>query len=659
MDDLVELHDQATRLWRDDRTRLLHVIVPATRRSAALELLRGLEHHPLAPGPVVILEQAHAVSDPGWDARRQALRQQHHERSTAAADEAWPLLPLEPPSRGLAGFAEQLAQLVQATPDQRGWVVVLAPAHVKASAQWSRALAMLLRGSALGTVRWVVVDVDRPSLVEGVAEETERRRVELGADGGSALTELAASLTRPSTAGPPGARAPGLEPPLRPTVVPPPPEDPDESKRRTMAALVLGASDAQRKGDVAGAVERQRKAAALCEDAGWSELAIPLQLVLGGYLLAADAAEPALRTLRDAIEVASSMSTRPELLPLCQLALGSTLMARGDRPAAMLAYADATQSAERSGATTLVLEACRLTADTALLLGMEAQAIAFWSRAVSLAEAEPLAASTGSAGYSARAMALLCNKRGLHQASHRYWDAARRFDGLDVGALREAVAAEPPLAAEPTPVAVEPTPVAIEPAPLPPPSAIEDGTADLSLEELAAIHWQGMIPSVDRIGLPPPTVVHQWTSAEQEAIRRATASVISDDSTGLLTREEVFALHGEAELPPAREANPAATAILERATAVAMLRASDPEADGTAWIDQEQLAAIRARLGHSLLSTEPSPPSPPPVPVPPPSPPKPVPEVSRGPGDTTSMMTRERLAELARAHAERAKKDRK
>lgn len=674
MDALVELHDQATRLLREDRgndrsperARLLHVVVPAARRGAALQLLRGLEHHPLAPGPVAVLDAPHAVSDPGWAARSEALRRQHHERSAAApADDAWPLLPLPPSSRGLAGFAEQLAQVQAATPGGRGWVVVLAPTHVKAAPQWSRAIAMLLHGSALGDVRWVVVDVERSSLVEGVAEGRQLRRVELGDDGASPLSELAASLTGPPAAGAPGARARGSTPPPRPGQGPPPVEDAEAQRRRDVAALVIGANEAQRKGDAAGAVERQRKAAALCEDAGWNELTVSMELVLGGYLLAADAAELALQRVRRAVELAARVPSRPELRPLAQLSLGSTLMARGDRPAAMLTYADAVTSAEGSGSIALRLEACRLTADTAVLLGMEAQAIAFWSRAVQLAETQPVAASLGSAGHSARAMALLCKRRGLHEASQRYWDAARRFEGLDMEALREQAASPEPAAPAPLPSAPTPTPlrsnatVPLAPA-LPLPSAIEDGTADLSLEDLAAIHWQGMIPNVDQAGLPPPTVVHQWTSAEQDAIRRATTSVISDDSTGLLTREEIFALHGQADLPPAREASPAATALLERATAIAMLRASDPEAEGTSWIARDELAAIRARLGRSVLADDPSPPPPvaEPQPVPPPSPPKPLPEVPRGPGDTTSMMTRERLAELARAHAERTKKDR-
>jgi hypothetical protein len=333
-------------------------------------------------------------------------------------------------------------------------------------------------------------------------------------------------------------------------------------------------------------------------------------------------------------------------------------------------------SAERSGATALVIEACRLTADAAVLLGMEAQAIAFWSRAVKLAETEPLLGALGSAGHCARAMALLCKKRGLHEAAQRHWEAARQLEGIDVAALRAASEAErveapapsiePPVPRAEAPAApVEPpafvpfapsTPTAPSGGPVAePPSlaAIEEGTADLSLEELAAIHWQGMLPGRDD-SATPPTVIHHWTAAEQDAIRRATAAVMADDTTSLLSREEIFALHGQAELPPAREASPAATAMLERATAIAMLRAADPEAEGTAWIAEGELASIRARFGPTMGHAEGLPVAPPSPPVPVPAP-RPLPELPRETGDTTSMLTRERLAELARRHAERRK----
>jgi hypothetical protein len=674
MDAIVELHDQATRFLRDERQRLLHVVTTAALRGAVLAVLRGLEHGPYAPGPVVVLDAGHGTGDPGWAARGEVLRRQHEERRErgGAGGESWPVLGGPPAAQGLAGFAEQLGQVLAATPGGRGWVLVLAPGHVKAAPQWSRAIAMLLRGSALGGVRWVVIDVEEPSLVDAVAPEAELRRVVCLPDDAEISAQLAARLGGAST-GAPGARGAGVTAPARAGQLPAPVHDPEAPRRRELARLLLAAGEAQRARQGASAVELQRRARDLCVAAGWRDIAVQMELVLGGYLLGAGAGEQAVESARRAVEAAQAQP-RMELLPLCQLSLGSTLVARGDRPGAMIAYADAVTSAERAGATMVMLEACRLTADAAVLMGMEAQAIAFWSRAVKLAEAEPLHGALGSAGHSARAMALLCRKRGLQEVAERYWEAARRFEGIDVAALRAASEAERVETAVPrveaaVPRVELPEPAVEAPAFVPfapssptapftgpvadPPSldAIEEGTADLSLEDLAAIHWQGMLPSNDPSSPTPPTIVHQWTAAEQDAIRRATAAVMNDDTTSLLTREEIFALHGQADLPPALEASPAATALVERATALAMLRAADPEAEGTAWIAEGELVDIRARFGRAAVDDEPAAPAPVPVPAA-----RELPELPRGVGDTTSMLTRERLAELARQHAERQKK---
>jgi len=672
MDALVELHDQAIRFLRDDGQRLLHVVTSAARRSAVLAVLRGLEHGPWVPGPVVVLESGHAAADPGWMARAERLRRQHEARRVAGAavGEAWPMLGPAPLAKGLAGFAEQLGQVIAATPGGRGWVVVLAPVHVKEAPQWSRAIAMLLRGSALGRARWVVVDVDASTLVDAVAAEHELRRVRCSEEDAGRVDGLALGLAGIGM-GAPGARAMGVTPPPRPGRPPAMVEDREAQPRRELARLLLAAGHAQRSGQAASAVELQRQARDLCAAEGWREAAVQMELVLGGYLLGAGAGEQALESARRAVQ-AAAVQPRAELVPIAQLALGSMLAARGDRPAAMLAYADTVASAERAGATALVLEACRLTGDAAVLLGMEAQAIAFWSRAVRLAEAEPCYGVLGSAGHCARALALLCRKRGLREAAERHWEVARRLEGIDVAALR--AASEPEHAEPPTPsVEAPPTPRPTAPvAPEPPafapstptvplvgaiatpPSlaAIEDGTADLPLEELSAIHWQGMLPGGDA-SATPPTVIHHWTTAEQDAIRRATEAVMTDDTTSLLTREEIFALHGQAELPPARQADPAATALLERATASAMLRAADPEAEGTAWIPADELASIRIRFGTPTSETPPAiAPTPAPQPIPAA---RELPELPDGPGDTTSMLSRERLAELARQHALRRK----
>ena len=165
---MVELHDRALACLRDDACRLIHVVTRAASRKATLQTLRGLELSPHAPGPFVELSTPHAAGAPGWDVRADTLRGAYAVRREAIALEAnpdpWPELPPRPTTGGLAGFAAQLGQVLAGTPGGRPWVVILAPTHVGLVPHWARAIAMLLDGSDLGAVRWVVVDVNERTL---------------------------------------------------------------------------------------------------------------------------------------------------------------------------------------------------------------------------------------------------------------------------------------------------------------------------------------------------------------------------------------------------------------------------------------------------------------------------------------------------------------
>ncbi|MEM7157812.1 MAG: hypothetical protein AAF799_33540 [Myxococcota bacterium] len=789
---LVELHDQATRFLRSQEQRLLHVVTTAPLRSGVLETLRSLEHGPHAPGPFVVLEAPHGTGDPGWDLRSEALRADYEHRCSLVepGQPAWPSLPPPSPTRGIAGFAEQLAWVSTTVPDgarPRPWVVILNPSHVKATRQWSRGLAMLLRGSGIESTRWIVVDAERSSIDDVVTSERELREIECKPDTAAETHALQSMLAAPPVSGAPGARPEGIVAPPRPgqPPAPAPADDPVAAKRRELAKLLVDASQAQHDGQGPKAVELQRRARDLCTQAGWASQSISMELLLGGYLLGAKAGDQAeLANLR-AVERARTHEDDPQLLPLAELSLGSTRMALGNRPAAMLAYSEAALSAQNAGSTQLAIEACRLTGDTALLLGMDAQAIAFWSRGVTLADAEPVMAPLGSGGHCARALAIVCKQRRLHRESEQYWEAALRLEGVDVEALRERARREqaaraeaievaakeaeaaraaaeqveaspavsvplpkeqplppgprpgehgpPPLgdappsapAAEPTgpsvgpeptpaappyapPPAPEPPPYAPNPAAEPPPpiaasnpdatppdalppfhtpstgtvalggstppassrtivigqttdaaQAPDEGTADLSFEEIAAMHWPGMAIGPSAAGAAgSATVVHRWSSDEEHAIRQATTMFLDGSSQSLLTREEVSAIAGEAELPPAREVSPETTQLLERAAAMAALATTDPEAEGTAWLAAEDLASIRQRFAVSQPDYQP----PPDAAAPPiPAPRRVVPDLppieldAPGPGDETTMLTRERILELAREAAERRK----
>lgn len=664
---MVELHDRALAFLRDDGCRLLHVVTTASTRKVTLKVLRGLELSPFAPGPFAELTTPHDSAAPGWDVRADTLRGIYDARREGADDdEPWPQLPPPPAVGGLAGFAGQLAQVLSCTPGGRPWVVLLAPAHVRLVPHWARAIAMLLAGHELGAVRWIVVDTEYSTLDDELGNDAERTRVDARAE------PIPLGLLNAPDGEGPHARS-GIVGPRRPRQPPAVEPSADDLRRRELGSLVTRAAAAHEQGRPVEAVRQQRLARDLCASEGWLEQQVTMELLLGSYLLGAAAPEQAEARGVEAVALAETTETRPELLPISQLALGSTRMARGDRPGALLTYSSAIVSADERGLAPLLLEACRLAGDVALVLGMEAQAIASWGKAVAVASARPEVAALGSAGHCARAMALVCERRGLKRDAARYWEEARRLE--EAGLRPPTTVEEPtPLPEESTPAPEEPKPLPDEPEPQPeslivgegsePPlyarsgstlplegigssnGEIVDETADVSVEELAVLHWNGALPSsIAR------SVVHQWQPEEETALRRAAAVTMTPDVTSLMTKEELAAIHGHSPLAPAREADAETTSMLEQAVAIARVKAADPEADGTAWISPEKLAEIRARLGAPTYE----------VPAPPPrvepteeraqASPPPGRPVMRDVADETTMMTREQAFELARRYA--------
>ncbi|MEX1367461.1 MAG: hypothetical protein AB1Z98_30315 [Nannocystaceae bacterium] len=680
---LVELHDHATRFLRDPERRVLHVVTEASLRSSVIELLRSLETGPHAPGPLVVLEVPHAVGHPGWAERAARARQQ----AAAWAD------PADAPvaSGGeLTTFANELGRLSSALPEgAEALVVVLAPAFVRSVPTWAQAVGMLMGASRLEAVRWVVVDVDAPTLPSAVVDERRRMVIRCEPAEGAA-TSMMAALAGPPIAGAPGARAPGVEPPRRPGA-PETAVGPEALRRRQIAAEVAAAGTASAQGDAAAAVAHQRRARDLCSE-GAPELAGPMELLLGVQLLSAGQAGHAGQSFGRAIE-RSRTEGDGRALSTALLTRGSAHVVAGDRSAALVDYSEAAVEAERAQQSTLAIEACRLTGDVAVSLGMDAQAIAFWSRGIKLGEQQPARAGLGSAGTCARSLALLCKQRGMDARAEQLWARGAALEGLDV---EQAAAddAPPPTEAEvttaPEGVDVEPAAAGDAPRPseaqaqaeaeiavpplrvpglsevlaergiVPPPSvtAIEEGTADLSVSELARMHWGGELPGP---APAPAQPLHVWTETEQQALRRTTSAVVDADSTALLSEAELFALHGDAPLRAAKDVGFGHTVLLARMTSVVeqispMLIEQEP----TAWLSDAELAR------RQVL---PSPPEPSPSAAPrepdAPSPrtrPKVVvqadPSAPRAPGDETTVMSKVQLAALERRlQVQRSKDD--
>lgn len=645
---LLELQAQVSRFLRDRSLRLLHVVTDADLHDAAVDLVAGQELRLDNRSPFVVLLESHAKGDPGWDRRTYTARKQHERRRAEMAEngEALGVLPPVPSAKGLGGFGEQLGQLLLVRPeDTEGLVVVLAPAYVEAGDAWQQALGVLLSLPALAAVRFVVVDRGR-STISGLVTQHEGRALtcRCQVQGESPKAVLASALNEDllRVSGPIGARPKGVIPPRRPGDPPAVAPDPGAVQQLEVSRNVLLASVAMDEGRVSDAIAHQRQARDASFNAERIEQGVMLELILGGYLSAARAGDEAEQSYQRAAATAEGAGLLDKAA-VAHLALGSSRLTRRDRPGALVAYAWASTLAERAGQGALALQACQLTGNVARELRMDAQAIAFWAKALEIAERDPKTAPLTGAGLVALELARLCRERGQHQHVAQLLAKAEQLAGLDPGQLLEAPAPAPtPLpaaapAAAPSAVSeAEPAEVphvvretapgiTVEPAsvtlPLASPPersapAIE-GTEQLTWAEIAALHWPTqslvVVPEAQTEPAPP----YHWSEAEQATLRAATSEIITEDTTALLSQAELRALRGEADLPPAQvppaaestlRVDPAELERLRRPVVVPELPKELPEVgDETEMLSVEMIRAMQAKWAARKAAREAAP----------------------------------------------------
>jgi tetratricopeptide (TPR) repeat protein len=557
------------RFVRDRSLRLLHVVVAPELRAAALDTVLAFEWHAHNRSPFVAFEQGHTAARPAWDERADDTRGQHARRRAKLAEHGGELPALPAASgTGQAAFASVLLQLLHATPPHaEGLNVVLAPASLADAPQWLEALRPLVADPRLQPARFVIVEPEPgPSLPLATELGEAATSVRVVPDAAAKQRELDAQLAAFPAATPPGA-GPAAAPPPHPARPPPIEPGPEAKLRAVVVERVVAGSLAVRDGRVAEGVQRIREARDMCEQAGMHREAINLELVLGGQLAAAGAPGQAEQSYARAIESASKRE-RHDQAATARFALGAVKLGRRDRHGAMVTLAEGTVAAERSGLPALAIEGGRLTGQVAAELGMEAQAIAFFTKAVKLAEAAGPQAPLTSAGESARRLAAICAKRGLREQAATFDAKAEQLEHLvvpeaptvlpetDTG---EAVVEEAP----PIAVAAQ-QPVVSAPVIFGAGSTDDDeGTDLIAIEELAAMHWGGGIAAPDE---PPPALVDEpaevsrgLSAAEIESLRVATFEVLDEDSTGMLTADELAALRGEAPMlmPPPEPVVPA------------------------------------------------------------------------------------------------------
>lgn len=600
-----ELRDRLARFVRDPSLRLLQIVAGSDVRGAVIDLVMGHEFAPGNRSVFVRCESAFTPGRPGWEARVLELHAQHEARREQAgkAGEAMPALPDAPSSKApLAMFATALAQLHQAAPGgSQGVVVVLAPSRIEDPKAWQGSLEPLVADPGLAAVRWIVIESGSEAtapLVASLGDTAHRYRCEVS--GGDRLQAAKQATEAPADGV--GASPVGITAPPHPGVPAKRPQAPDAAVRRELKTKVLDAALASSHGRHADAVTLQRQARDLCVSGGLQREAVTMETMLGTYLAMGGSSGAATESFGRAVEAARTAG-RHDQAAIAQYALGGTLLAGGDEHRAMVEYAEGTVAAEHGDQPMLAIEGAHTAGMLAQQLRMEAQAIAFWSRAVTLAERAPVVASMSSAAEAARSLAALCRKRGLNAKASELEDKA-----IGLGQVQAPEKASAPQAPEPPvkpQVAPPPEPVAPEPVAPPPVDPVqaeeEEGTEHMPIEEIAAIHG--------------------WSDEDVARLRQATQAVLDEESTSMLTHDELAQLRGETPMvipaapapapPPAASeppvaappsAEPPATDPLAAALAkMAALREVEieDELDGESrWFSKDELERLRRDSGE-------------------------------------------------------------
>jgi hypothetical protein len=514
---------------RDPSCRLLNVIVDPEVRGSIVGLIVAHEHRPDNAAPFVALEHGHTAECRGWRARAAFARQVHLARRQGAEDSVPPLPEAPDGDDEQVAFAQQLQQLLDASPrDAEGLVVVLGPSELTAPARFREAVDRLIRAPMLAPVRWIVVAADEGAMAPCVAGLGPRaRQVDARASNGTRDAELDALA-----AGRRGARPRGVTPPPR-ADVPDRVPGPEGEQRLEIGRLSLAAALAAARGHGAEAVASQRRARDLARSLGWTQDAVVLELALAGHLVAAGAPHEAETVFLGAIDSANAHD-RPDQATTAGFGLAATRMLRAERHTALVAYADAALAAERSGSDVLAVEGSRLAGDVALGLRMEPQAITFLARAVTLADASSQPSARRSGSIAASALADLCARRGSGGRAADLRRAAARLDGESPGEPVSDVTAAPELS---PPTVASPR----VPDPPPAPAAFDEGTGLLTLEQIAQFAFGGIAADAT----PPHEGSRSWTAREIESLQRAVDHSLGDEATTILSADELAALRGE------------------------------------------------------------------------------------------------------------------
>jgi tetratricopeptide (TPR) repeat protein len=451
---LRKLADEAQRFVRRKPMRLFHVVTDGHLRDGVIDVLLGLEYHADNFAPFVRFDAPHAIADGGWRARQDALREAHEARRKAMEKGRQLLKPLRDrvahADPAVAFGLELGAVLGSEIAPLDGVMVLLAPGAVERPKDFDRELLTFVKTPALAMVRWIVVDLEKPSiggtlseLGEAAASTTARVDEKL------ARLELEAQLRASTRAGP---NAPGLaqtgaawpreaEPPRRNA---PPPLDPAqqaaiakklgipqavfEAPIRKIRPAVIEAALAMRDGKANVAVEKQREAVEHARAAGLDREAMVMELVMATYAAHAGAPE---RAEEHYVSCADRSVEKkwPDLAAQALFGAGALAIVAKDRPRAVKYYGRAGTIAEDGDEHRFAIEAWRTTGHLLAELGDEMGAVKSYGQAMAAAKKLPdKKAAATSAPQAGRELARLCKKLGLSQQAIDFEAQAIRLE---------------------------------------------------------------------------------------------------------------------------------------------------------------------------------------------------------------------------------------
>jgi len=563
---------------RTPATKLLHVEVAPRMRKGSVEAVMAYERDPANTAPFYLFEQEHTAGNPGWPQRTEHARAQHAHRAELMAEHDETLAPLPEgvqAGTGQAAFAGAVLQLAHGQPEgAHGMVVVLAPTTLDAADAWIAGVKPLLFDAKLAAVRFIVLEAP-PGPTANVAGALKDRaeHVLVAPNPAAEDRDIDALLENLVPGAPPPGASPEAAAPPHPAAPPTPEPTADAKLRGAIAQKLIDSTLAMKQGRSAEAVQSTREARDLSAAAGLNRDALNFELMLGGQLLAAGSPKQSEAAFARAAKTASEQG-KDSQAATAQFSLGATKLTRRDKQGALVCYAEGTVAAERSGQPALAIEGGRLTGSLAAELGMQAQAIAFYTKAVKLAEAAGPVAPLTSAGESARSLAEMCRKRGLHEQAAKFSAQADTFENLVVpeaptalgeGPSDEGAVAEPIAPAKPKPTGPQEfLPVGVASAPVDammfgaPPTEEEESTGMLSLDDVARMRAGVEGADADDVLLEDDGEAPQTglDDAALEKLRAATFDVLDEDSSSMLSREELASLTGEIpfELPPEAQA---------------------------------------------------------------------------------------------------------